>query len=156
MYRNLFLFIFHLFICISFLLTSCISSKYSNKVNASKVNLSVTEKKDVIDYTKIEKKTIPLDYAMRNEKQRGLDPLSIFGGAVSLATQGIKTIIAADKKNILLRTVIQKETSISTINSLIKDHLIPWACSLMDLHSCVLSKIRKKGIPQCMLSLNRI
>ena len=84
------------------LLSACVGSKYSDKAKSSQANLSIFEKRDVIDFEAMSKQTVPSTLAMRDEalngKNRGLDAASLIGGAVSLATQGVKLMIEMDKK----------------------------------------------------------
>ena len=79
-----------------YLLSSCTASKQSLAVKGEAVNLEVFESPNVLDYAVLERQKIPT-LADRMETSRGI-PISMLGGAVSLATQLIKQVIAKDRE----------------------------------------------------------
>lgn len=70
------------------ILSSCASYKYSNKRKVETINMTIINQADVIDLKKIESQEIP------GPRSRGVG----LGDVVSLAAEGIKLLIAADKK----------------------------------------------------------
>lgn len=70
------------------ILSSCASYKYSNKRKGETINMTIINQADVIDLKKIESQEIP------GPRSRGVG----LGDVVSLAAEGIKLLIAADKK----------------------------------------------------------
>ena len=78
-----------------YLLGSCTATKQSLAVKDEAVNLKVAEEPNVLDYAALEQQKIP-KLADRMETARGI-PLSMLGGAVSLATDLIKKVIAKDR-----------------------------------------------------------
>ena len=79
-----------------YLLSSCTTSKQSLAVKGEAVNMEVYESPNVLDYAILERQKIPT-LADRLETSRGI-PISMLGGAVSLATQLIKQVIAKDRE----------------------------------------------------------
>jgi len=79
-----------------YLLSSCTTSKQSLAVKGEAVNLEVYESPNVLDYAILERQKIPT-LADRLETSRGI-PISMLGGAISLATQLIKQVIAKDRE----------------------------------------------------------
>src|SRR4030095_4472170 len=79
-----------------FALCSCTATKQSLAVKDENVNLKVEETPNVLDYAVLEKQNIP-KLADRLETSRGI-PIAMLGGAVSLATDLIKKMIAKDRE----------------------------------------------------------
>lgn len=77
--------------------TACKSSKYGSQKKGESLAMKVDETKELIDYAKLKKQDIP---APTYAKVRGafFDPTPMVGGVVSLATSGIKTMIANEQK----------------------------------------------------------
>lgn len=87
-------------LAISFLMASilmgCAGSKQGSAEKKEDVNMKITEKSDVIQYASLQKQSVP-DMASRGTGDRG--PLTgLVGGAVSLATNAVKQMIAKDQK----------------------------------------------------------
>ncbi len=78
------------------LLTACAGSKQGSANQQEDVLMKIAEKPDVINYSSLKMQDVP-DMASRGTGSRG--PLAgIAGGAVSLATNAVKQMIAKDKK----------------------------------------------------------
>ncbi len=78
------------------LLYSCAGSKQGSANQQEDVVMKIDEKPDVINYASLKMQEVP-DMASRGTGSRG--PLAgIAGGAVSLATNAVKQMIAKDKK----------------------------------------------------------
>lgn len=76
-------------------LFSCKSSQYGSQKKAERLAMNVNESNEVINYALLKKQEIPPAYAM----SRGFfDPTPMVGGVVSLATSGIKSMIANEQK----------------------------------------------------------
>ncbi len=87
------LFILAMFSCI---LCSCAGSRQGSANESEEVKMDIREKPDVINYASLQMQDVP-DMASRGAGSRG--PLSgIVGGAVSLASNAVKQMIAKDKK----------------------------------------------------------
>ncbi len=84
-------------ICIfSGMLVSCAGSRQGSASEQEDVQMKIHEKPDVINYASLQTQDVP-DMASRGTGSRG--PLTgIVGGAVSLATNAVKQMIAKDKK----------------------------------------------------------
>ena len=82
-------------VTVTYLLSSCTASKQSLAVKDEAVNLQVSESPNVLDYAVLERQKIPT-LADRMETSRGI-PIAMLGGAVSLATDLIKKMIAKDR-----------------------------------------------------------
>ena len=77
-------------------LAGCAGSKNGSAGNNDHLKMNVEEKPDVINYSLLKQQEVP-DMAGRADKGRG--PLTgLVGGAVSLATNAVKQMIAKDKK----------------------------------------------------------
>ncbi|MFT3980765.1 MAG: hypothetical protein QM687_09875 [Ferruginibacter sp.] len=86
------------FLCVSLfaVLAGCAGSKNGSASNNDSLKMNVEEKPDVINYSSLKQQEVP-DMAGRADKGRG--PLTgLVGGAVSLATNAVKQMIAKDKK----------------------------------------------------------
>lgn len=78
------------------LLISCAGSRQGSASQREEVQMNIMEKPDVINYASLQMQDVP-DMASRGSGSRG--PLTgIVGGAVSLATNAVKQMIAKDKK----------------------------------------------------------
>ena len=77
-------------------LSSCTATKQSLAVKDEAVKLKVEETPNVLDYAALERQNIP-KLADRLETSRGI-PIAMLGGAVSLATDLIKKMIAKDRE----------------------------------------------------------
>lgn len=72
------------------------ASRQGSAVNNDELKMKISEKQDVINYASLQKQEVP-DMAERADKGRG--PMTgLIGGAVSLATNAVKQMIAKDKK----------------------------------------------------------
>ncbi len=88
----------HFFILVMFscMLCSCVGSRQGSARESEEVKMDIREKPDVINYASLQMQDVP-DMASRGVGSRG--PLSgIIGGAVSLASNAVKQMIAKDKK----------------------------------------------------------
>ncbi len=80
----------------SCMLGSCAGSRQGSANESEEVKMDIREKPDVINYASLQMQDVP-DMASRGVGSRG--PLSgIVGGAVSLASNAVKQMIAKDKK----------------------------------------------------------
>ncbi len=78
------------------LLASCAGSRQGSANESEEVKMDIREKPDVINYASLQMQDVP-DMASRGVGSRG--PLTgIVGGAVSLASNAVKQMIAKDKK----------------------------------------------------------
>ena len=78
------------------LLYGCAGSKQGSAAAHDELNMKIEEKPDIINYSALKQQEVP-DMASRGDKGRG--PLTgIAGGAISLATNAVKQMIAKDKK----------------------------------------------------------
>lgn len=78
------------------LLYSCAGSRHGSAKQDEDVLMKITEKPDVINYASLKMQDVP-DMASRGTGSRG--PIAgIAGGAISLATNAVKQMIAKDKK----------------------------------------------------------
>lgn len=77
------------------LLSACTSSKQGTAGKNEQVKMNISEKENVIDYGSLKQQNIP-DMASRSDKDRG-EFSGIIGGAISLATNTVKQMIAKDK-----------------------------------------------------------
>lgn len=85
-----------IFFCVATLLTNCAGSKQGSASESEEVKMRIHEKQDVIDYASLKMQDVP-DMASRSSGSRG--PITgIVGGAVSLATNAVKQMIAKDQK----------------------------------------------------------
>lgn len=74
----------------------CSSSRLGEAVAQDQLKMKVKEQADVIDYASLKLQPVP-DMAERAQKNRG--PISgLAGGAISLATNAVKQMIAKDRK----------------------------------------------------------
>ena len=81
---------------IASIVASCAGSKQGSAEKMESVNMNISEKPDVIQYASLQKQSVP-DMASRGTGNRG--PLTgLVGGAVSLATNAVKQMIAKDQK----------------------------------------------------------
>ncbi|ANE53037.1 hypothetical protein [Flavisolibacter tropicus] len=79
----------------AFSLAGCIGSKLGSANNKEKVQMNIKEKVDVIDYALLKEQTVP-SFASRGQSRGPMTGLTL--GAVSLATNAVKQMIAKDKK----------------------------------------------------------
>ncbi len=77
-----------IFILAMLILSSCASYKYSNKRKGETINMTIINQPDVIDLRTVESQEIP------GPRSRGI----MIGDIMSLASEGIKLLIEADKK----------------------------------------------------------
>jgi hypothetical protein len=78
------------------MLCSCAGSRQGSAGESEEVKMNILEKPDVIKYASLQQQDVP-DMASRGNGSRG--PIAgIAGGAVSLASNAIKQMIAKDKK----------------------------------------------------------
>lgn len=78
------------------MLASCAGSRQGSANDSEEVKMDIREKPDVINYASLQMQDVP-DMASRGVGSRG--PLTgIVGGAVSLASNAVKQMIAKDKK----------------------------------------------------------
>jgi len=77
------------------LYNACSSSKQGYAARNDEVKMNIREKPDVINYAGLQQQQVP-DMAARADKSRG-EFSGILGGAVSLATDAVKQMIAKDK-----------------------------------------------------------
>ncbi len=78
------------------MLSSCAGSRQGSAQEREAVKMDIKEKPDVINYASLQMQEVP-DMASRGVGSRG--PMSgIVGGAVSLASNAVKQMIAKDKK----------------------------------------------------------
>lgn len=82
------------------LLSACRASKQSLAVNNEKFVMDITEKSDVINYALLQRQSVPslASRGSRPSSERGLPIPGLVGGAVSLATNAVKQMIANDQK----------------------------------------------------------
>ncbi len=81
---------------LAIIIAGCAGSKQGSAEKREDVNMSIKEKPDVIQYASLQKQAVP-DMASRGSGDRG--PLTgLVGGAVSLATNAVKQMIAKDQK----------------------------------------------------------
>lgn len=76
-------------------LAGCIGSKYGSASNSERIQMNIKEKTDVIDYSALKEQSVP-DLANRGQGRGPMTGLTL--GAVSLATNAVKQMIAKDKK----------------------------------------------------------
>lgn len=76
-------------------LTGCIGSKYGSAKDQERVQMKITEKTDVIDYSTLKEQSVP-NLANRGQARGPMTGIAL--GAVSLATNAVKQMIANDKK----------------------------------------------------------
>jgi hypothetical protein len=80
---------------IAAIFNSCSASRQGYAAKNDEVKMKISEKPDVIDYASLQQQNVP-DMASRADKGRG--PLTgIVGGAISLATNTVKQMIAKNK-----------------------------------------------------------
>lgn len=79
------------------LISSCASSRYGYAVKKESARMKVVEKNDAINYSSLKPQLIP-SFAERKDNARGIVLAPLLGSAVSLATDGIKKMIANDRK----------------------------------------------------------
>lgn len=70
------------------ILSSCASYKYSNKRKGEQILMTISEEKDMFDLRRLQAQEIP------GPKSRGV----MIGDMISLAAEGVKLLIEADKK----------------------------------------------------------
>jgi hypothetical protein len=76
----------------------CATTEHGYAVKGEVVKMKVEEKRNAIDYAMLQKRKI-LSLEERERKSRGLAmPLPMLGGAISLATDVVKKMIAKDRK----------------------------------------------------------
>ncbi len=86
-----------IFLLVIAFLDSCIPSKVGSASKDEKLAMNISEKTDVVDFSKLKVQTVP-SLASRGGKSRGIIPLApITGGVLSLATDAIKKMIAKEK-----------------------------------------------------------
>ncbi|MBC7849946.1 MAG: hypothetical protein H7Y31_09420 [Chitinophagaceae bacterium] len=78
-------------------LVSCKATQFSYAVKKESAKMKVVEKENVINYAALQPQQIP-SFADRADNSRGVILGPLMGGAVSLATDGIKMLIAKDRK----------------------------------------------------------
>lgn len=81
--------------CLGLMLMGCAGSKYGSASKSEKVQMHIREKVDVIDYSNLKEQSVP-DLANRGAGRGPMTGLAL--GAVSLATNAVKQMIANDKK----------------------------------------------------------
>jgi hypothetical protein len=77
-------------------ISSCLPSKYGSAKKNEASAITISENKDIINYAVLKAQAIPT-IASRGSNERGVIDVAV-GAAFSLATKGIKTIIANDRK----------------------------------------------------------
>ncbi len=83
-------------VAISMIQSCATASRQGSATRNDELKMKITEKPDVIDYAALAKQDVP-DMAERADKSRG--PMTgLVGGAVSLATNAVKQMIAKDQK----------------------------------------------------------
>ncbi len=81
----------------SSMLCSCAGSRQGSALGSEEVKMKISESPGVIDYAALQQQDVP-DMASRSA-DKGRGPLTgLVGGAVSLATNAVKQMIAKDKK----------------------------------------------------------
>ncbi len=79
-------------------LVACKSSEFGYAVNGEKARIRIDEKTDAINYAALKKQEVPTLSDRATGAARGLPITPLLGGAVSLATNAIKQVIANERK----------------------------------------------------------
>lgn len=79
-------------------LSSCRSTEFGYAVKGEKARIRIEEKANAINYAALKKQEIPTLADRASGQARGIPVTPLLGGAVSLATNAIKQMIANDRK----------------------------------------------------------
>lgn len=81
-----------------FILHSCAPSKVGSVKKGEKLNMDISEKRDVVNFSLLKEQATPSLAVRGNSNARGLPVAPLVGSVVSIATNAIKKVIANEKK----------------------------------------------------------